>query len=1305
MTRKLLPFEYDLIAALGVTKEEYLEFLAVQAEYNDIKIGTELDIRNEAGTVAIVLTVVGILFQVGAALLMPRPQIQEATTAGAETQTREQRFAPRFGFNAVQELAKYGDVIPLVYTNTSSNSSGGVRVAASMLWSAIRSYGQNQYLQMLTLLAGGGITAIDANKSAFGQTVITDLVAQNKWTYFRPTGTGPLRFLDETSGNSSTDPIRYGNTSDNPYRIQLDSSITRYDGYSQVYSPTSSNTFGGYSPVPFAVFWYLRDSKGDKYGEPLDVYLSSSGFDYASNGFSRPLSASSVLGQIPAGSTVRVWVQDTVEPALSGFNLEFYRAKADARRALAAQFDDAGIFKLGSALFRVTSTEGTATDQGNFFANLTCIESGRAPSIAYKQEEKPTVAGADTIITYPNFPVNTNSIINCANAETSKLYIGSVIYSANGWYRLVMQPDGNLVIYKKTGDKPEDAVWNFNAANKGAAYAYFQADGNLVLYKNTGGGIVPSPNLPTSPGPTIPATNTNASKLQKNEVIYSANGWYKIKMQNDGNLVIYNKNAGSGEVPSAAVWSSNTSQSAAHYAYFQADGNLVLYDNTGVGGTGNIVWSWNQGQYNGANASFWKLENNGELRLYNTSNVYINNSRSHVGTNVEPGIGVGDVVDYTNKGNYPQWQGSYWRLENTGELVLYNSAGQSLYRTHIGTTEEPTSTLKTSVAVTDYYYLKSLVRIESASYSSLSRCNVIDFALKSQVFRRITGRQRTYGYPASDNGVQQRSSMFLMRYRIDKGAWNIVNGIFVVRRAAEQDNYIYIKLFSNTPYNWEVKFEPVVDPVAEINKYPELRVAGNLINYLYLENTGPTFNTSIGDGIQISFTGYSRQVNQSAPLPPINASPSETNEWDWFSYDGDTDLSASFDRGPEFSLVAVTEQQLETFNLSRLYKNLSLLGFNVFSGKGLQDMRSLTAFVTQGKSVRRLNTSTLTYPSSPDGPSCFAPDIFLDTVIDSDDGIGNYADVQGIDTQQLAITKRFCQANNLFFDGIIADRSNWRSFWVNNAPLSLLEFARIGGRETLVPSVPYDTATGAITRVVPITALFNQGNILEDSYKEEFMDYDANVQDIIATVIYRSLDTKGVFAVNRSVSIQRSDTVENDAVLQTFDLSAYVTTEAQAILFGKLMCNIRRYVRSSIEFKTYPTTSPVSPGAYIYVDIGQNQWDGIYTGTVGPGGVLNTPVVGEVPNGTYNILLYRSGNAVVSTTTTISNNTATGLSDRDDWLFVLGQNVRSKRVFRVSEVAMDEEGEVTIRATAYPCDSSDRSLIADFTDGLFTVRR
>jgi len=219
MTRKLLPYEHDLIATLGITKEEYLDFLAIQQSYTDPKEGTIFDVRNVP--VSIVLAIIGIIFQVVSVLLTPRPEIP-SITAGGERQTREQRFSPRFGFNSVQELGKYGDTVSLVYTDRSSsgNPNGGVRVAGALLWSAVRSYGSNQFLQMLLLLAGGAITRIDPLKSAFGQTVITDLIAQNKWIYFNDNATGVLRWADELNASGDTDPTKYGGTNDNPYRLQ-----------------------------------------------------------------------------------------------------------------------------------------------------------------------------------------------------------------------------------------------------------------------------------------------------------------------------------------------------------------------------------------------------------------------------------------------------------------------------------------------------------------------------------------------------------------------------------------------------------------------------------------------------------------------------------------------------------------------------------------------------------------------------------------------------------------------------------------------------------------------------------------------------------------------------------------------------------------------------------------------------------------------------------------------------------------------------------------------------------------------------
>ena len=125
--RKLLPYEYDLIDTLGVSKEEYLEFVALQEIYTDAKEGSALDIRNDLGLTALILTIVGILFQVVATLfLQPKLPSFDTPGGGGQRQTRESKFSPRFGFNSQQELAVYGDPVNLVYTDISVNARGGV---------------------------------------------------------------------------------------------------------------------------------------------------------------------------------------------------------------------------------------------------------------------------------------------------------------------------------------------------------------------------------------------------------------------------------------------------------------------------------------------------------------------------------------------------------------------------------------------------------------------------------------------------------------------------------------------------------------------------------------------------------------------------------------------------------------------------------------------------------------------------------------------------------------------------------------------------------------------------------------------------------------------------------------------------------------------------------------------------------------------------------------------------------------------------------------------------------------------------
>jgi hypothetical protein len=611
----------------------------------------------------------------------------------------------------------------------------------------------------------------------------------------------------------------------------------------------------------------------------------------------------------------------------------------------------------------------------------------------------------------------------------------------------------------------------------------------------------------------------------------------------------------------------------------------------------------------------------------------------------------------------------------------------------------------------DNFYTKALVKADYAAYQTVTAADYVRFSMRCRLFRRIQGRQRKYGeedapdgYRLSDNGIQARMAFMKVSYMAtgDSG-YTEVPVIFAVRRGADQDSFIDLGFNSaQGPRKWQFRIRPIADIGAEV-------ASNGQVLFGFIENAGRTASYTMTDGSNNVWRWTGKLVNTGGNIKNAlpDRGPAYTNEWDLFSTKSDTNVQFSFENGPEFAITAVTEQQVGA--LAGKYDSMSMMALGVYSGKGVQDLRSITNWVTEGRESWLVNENT--GAAYQDGRSTsYAPDIFADTVLDKENGIGKYARSEGVAWDSLALAKRFCKNNGLgcqlFMDGMIADLSAWRAFWTEVAPYSLLEFAKVGGREGLIPAIP-TLADGTATRQVPISAMFTAGNILEGSYKEEFIDYGDSTQDLIATVIYRDTELRDVFPRNTSVQISLLGVNEATAIRQTFDLSQFVTQRQQAILFGKLLCNQRRWMRRGVEFRTFPQMAPISPGAYVFVDVGFNTWDGITSGMIMAGGVLNSPLVPSIANGSYNVLTYKSGRPVQTfTSVSVVNGTAASLAAQEGCMFVLGVATTSKRVFRITDVSMDEEGEVTVKAIEHPCEASGSALlsrVANFDDALFRV--
>jgi len=1191
MNRRLLPYEHQLIRELGITEAEYFEFIAYQQHAVDSKDGTIFDVEN-LEVLAAILAVVGVIFSTVSLLLAPRPQAPTLTRPGASTQSRDQVFAPRFGFNAFQEVAKYGDPIHLIYGSTADNPNGGVRVKTSLLWSAVLSMGSSQYMQLLTMIGASELEEIDFTRTAIDQLPVRT-ISSSVWQFYRANGGRMI----------------YDNKEDIYLTYKRTGSIASG-------SPTISNIVT------------TGMSNGDS--------ITSSNF--------------------PAGTTVQSTTSNTV-----------------------------------------TCSANAITTKNN--AEIT-FESLMQQQLRYEPLRKMLPRSkANTMVRYPyDIVVNPSADY----LESAVAFGFSQAYSPvnNKAFGVVEPVPLNTFVY----------IRNSNGTSiSGDLGVYLVPDGNgssLDAYWPSQAGATPL---------KFPKNFICRLKITKKSEIYP-----------DGSKTSQN------------IWKPLEAATNFRQAYAQ---NI------------DVSSTWKIGT-----AIFKTLEITGDDTL-ETDDMYVRiqciregfsptapnalQQRAIYGADVRNDL-TKDLEQaqkerreaVSQRANSPKPVNTDNRNDkkNTDAMMQWFK-----FNDEVIARNEQIKDIREQLNkfLSDFdkeqnraYYTKCLAKIEQAAYETISYPDVIEFALRVKAFRRMSGRAAKYGggpvaqagFDELQNGVKHRSTMFKLYYKRDIGSdadYKQFPGIFAVRRSATNENYVSFKLRlpqgTKEPYvsgtdrvQWSFRIEPVVDVTAEC-RMDSAASSDNLnsTKIYYLENSGTYQRRTLYDvhkkmDMHLYWVGEGKNTDKG--YLPYNDSPNGTNEWDLFNLATDSNTEFSFEAGPEFTITAVTEQRIDFDvpddsygNAFPYYKNIALLGFNAYSGRSLQELRAISVYVTKAKKVKRLNTDG-SY-SGVVAATAYAPEIFLDTVTDKVNGIGRYTRLEAVDLPALGEATAFCRQNQLYFDGIIAEPRNWREFWTEVAPMSLLELARIDGRETLIPSVPYNATTRKIDPTAfSVTCMFTAGNILEDSYKEEFLDYGTQTKDIIAEIIYRDTQTEEGFPRNRSLTLKRKDANEADSIRQTFDLSSYVTTEKQAILFGKLLTNLRTHVRKAVEFRTFPTEAPVKPGDLVYVDTGHTTWDTVFTGSINSDGSLNLPLISKIKTGDYKILLYKPSNSVRAPMTVhVDKNGAEvnpNLSKYAGELFVLGLANTTKRVFRITDVSIGEEAEITLKALEYPV-ANNKALIAE----------
>ena len=263
----LLPTEADLCNALGITEEEYFQFLeGVAAKIKERPEAYGLVPDLVAGPAAIApfyaggsLTflgqiAVGVALTAASVLLAPKPpSMRQGTQQRTADVGGTKKFAPQFSFNSVQDLANLGDLIPLIFTNrqkVDDDFYGGIRVNSQLIWSQMVSLGSSQQLKILALFSLGEIARKpDLKGYAIGDLLLESYHAEKIYT----DSTDNIPFQLNAIPTNEGDNIPFPADPDEGHLFRIDD--FRY--FSGTRNPTTQATFGLSNPMPNATAYML----------------------------------------------------------------------------------------------------------------------------------------------------------------------------------------------------------------------------------------------------------------------------------------------------------------------------------------------------------------------------------------------------------------------------------------------------------------------------------------------------------------------------------------------------------------------------------------------------------------------------------------------------------------------------------------------------------------------------------------------------------------------------------------------------------------------------------------------------------------------------------------------------------------------------------------------------------------------------------------------------------------------------------------------------------------------------------------
>lgn len=999
----LLPSDHYLLQLLAesgvdITEDDWRSFKAeVRRKARE---GPQPAVVNDLGLTLAIISLVSTLISIGltivASFFKPkpgRPAQLRGIQEGGQAANSQRRYAPRSGFDAVQEPAAIGSTIPLVYTLREpygSGTYGGVRINMPLLWSQVQSYGRGQLLRAIFLLSEGAIHSLDPRNFAIGNNAISsyDLLspaanelASRLTVYFRPNG-GRIQSEDRVAGRLAPEDAGNAELNGASDVFMVERNGSWQPDFSSSTRPTTQTVFGIYSLI------------GNNLGYRINPVL-------------RPTVQANL---VPVGDKGDARVKCTIDQATSAQRRK-YSVVFSGRSGLIS----GDVTAIGSeVVYRLDNTSDASTvfttsEEGQEWGvQVQTVTSNSAQINSISQTTLKSLLTLDD----PDFDT-TNSTIGLTvtfNASLATTTFGPVV-TQDGTYTL------NYAIIFVDGNDPIDELeQTFTVTVNRSTTSELQL---------TSSGTYTSPTLVNNGGNSWSLVGGSATSNQYTLVTTTT---YTYNPTTATYSFDYLK--GFPAIEKCGDVASSVSSRQKSW-----DDAIVLGDLYKVGS---------------ALAICTKREPSDELFLSEADLLpYV----ADAGTAVEATFttirsGVTQLVDIADLRVDGTADIQPTRYTATNHPHLYRIAlGNAVTNRACRTVEIG---LRSNMGVR----IGGLCNFtDSLTYDQINSRACL--AKEGKIVSRGQTLKVDIFQSNSISSSEERFSFFRLSYR-EAGTDDIFTELapcFGIRCITQQNIYNAIRLDMPEAKQWEFRFEPLSGwEIRSGQATGDLEVLDSKVTTTRSITNGEV--TVTFHGIQVAreqatfaLNSTRRAVDNEIGIG-FTDGDSYVDAWgklaEFFVYE-EVQASAG---NPEHEIVYINE--IVSNQTTPNYDNLAIVGLNIRSSLEFQQFSQFSAYVTGGIECRRLLQGDTV------GPSHLFPDVLLDILTNPRYGRGDLIPDELVDIDSFRASALWCQQRGYFFDGAVVGRENVRQWAADVAATNLLIFGEANGRFFLRPTFSFD---------------------------------------------------------------------------------------------------------------------------------------------------------------------------------------------------------------------------------------------------------